>query len=193
MTLGKNLENGTTQTEYAYNVAGGLASTAFYVAGKAVEALTGNFFERRVGMPNSGYCSLIIKGDDLDLDLIADTLKITASEKRKKGEIINSVIGEIQYDFIRFDEKMSGKYNPDKTLIALLNKLMDYEVFLKNLSVSACVYIKCYVQSDYAQIGYMLSAMTLSKIAQLGIDLELSILSWGGVKKSKTKKKKKGK
>ncbi len=43
MTLGKNLENGTTQTEYAYNVAGGLASTAFYVAGTAVEALTGNF------------------------------------------------------------------------------------------------------------------------------------------------------
>ena len=37
-------------------------------------------------MSNSGYCSLIIKGDNLDLDLIAETLKITVSEKRKKGK-----------------------------------------------------------------------------------------------------------
>lgn len=47
-------------------------------------------------MSNSGYCSLIITGDKLDLDFIEDTLKIEASEKRKKGEIINRVIGEAQ-------------------------------------------------------------------------------------------------
>ena len=56
----------------------------------------------------------------MDLDLIEDTLKTKASEKRKKGEIINSVIGEIQNDFIRFDEKGGRKYNPNKTLCALL-------------------------------------------------------------------------
>ena len=144
-------------------------------------------------MSNSGYCSLIIKGDNLDLDLIAETLEITVSEKRKKGEIINSIIGEIQYDFIRFDEKMDGKYNPDKTLTGLLNKLMANEAFLKKLSEDACIYIDCFVQSDYAQINYVLSSKTLSKISQLGIDLEISIFSWGGVEDKKEKKRKKGK
>lgn len=145
-------------------------------------------------MSNSGYCSLIIKGDDLDFDLIEETLKIEVSEKRRRGEVVNRTIGAVQSDFIRFNEKVSGKYNPDKTLISLLNKLMDHEVFLKNLSQRAAVFINCYVQSDYAQINYVLSVETLNKIAQLGIGLEISIFSWGGVKdKKKDKKKKKNK
>ena len=141
-------------------------------------------------MSNSGYCSLIISGDHLDLDLIEGTLKIAASEKKKKGEICNNVIGEVQSDFIRFDEKMNGKYNPDMTLLTLLDRLLDNKIFLKELSLKACIYIKCYVQSDYAQINYTLSAMTLSKIAQLGIGLDISVLSWGGVKDKKKKKHK---
>lgn len=145
-------------------------------------------------MSNSGYCSLILKGNKLDLDLIEETLNISSSEKHKKGEIFNSIIGEVQYDFIRFNEKMDGKYNPNETLIRLLNKLIENEEFLKELSKKACIYITCYVQSDYAQVNYMLSADTLKKIAQLGIGLEISILSWGGVKdKKKGKKGKKGK
>lgn len=144
-------------------------------------------------MSNSGYCSLIITGNKLELDLIAETLKIEVSEKRRRGEIFNRVIGEVQRDFIRFDEKMNGKYNPDKILATLLNKLMDNEDFLKNLSKNSSIYIKCYVQSDYAQVNYVLSAKTLNKIVQLGIDLEISVLSWGGVKDKKKKKKKKKK
>lgn len=144
-------------------------------------------------MSNSGYCSLIITGDNLDLDLIEDTLNIKASEKQKKGEIFNSIIGEVQYDFIRFDEKMYGKYNPNETLIILLNKLIENKNFLKDLSKKACIYIKCYVQSDYAQVNYMLSPNALNKIAQLGLGLQISILSWGGVKDKKKKKGKKGK
>ena len=142
-------------------------------------------------MSNHGYCSLVISGDDLDLDLIEKTLNIEASEKTKKGEVVNSVIGEPQSDVISFDEKVKGKYNPDKTLMILLDKLTDNEEYLKELNQKACIYIKCYVQSDYAQIYYTLSAMTLNKIAQLGIDLDISILSWGGVKKDKKNKKKK--
>lgn len=60
-------------------------------------------------MSNSGYCSLIITGDNLDFSLIEETLKIEASEKRKKGEIVNRVIGAVQNDFLRFDEKNGWK------------------------------------------------------------------------------------
>lgn len=140
-------------------------------------------------MLNSGYCSLIVTGEDLELDLIEETLKMVASEKWKKGEIFNSIIGEVQSDFIRFNEKTSGKYNPNESLIILLDKLIDNEVFLKKLSEKAYIYITCYVQSDYAQVNYMLSAKALNKITQLGIELEISTLSWGGVKDKKKKRK----
>lgn len=140
-------------------------------------------------MSNSGYCSLIVTGDNLDLDLIEETLNIASSEKWKKGEIFNSVVGKAQSDFISFNEKMKGKYNPDKTLTALLNRLMDNEVFLKDMSKKAHVYINCYVQSDYAQINYMLASETISKAAKLGVGIEISILSWGGVKDKKKRKR----
>ena len=66
---------------------------------------------------------------------------------------------------------------------------MDNEAFLVNMRKNTCIYMKCYVQSDYAQINFTLSTRTLYRIAQLGIDLEVSILSWGGVKDRKNKKK----
>lgn len=46
-------------------------------------------------MSNSGYCSLIVKGNKLDLDLIEETLNISSSEKHKKGEIFNSIIRSV--------------------------------------------------------------------------------------------------
>lgn len=132
-------------------------------------------------MPDSGYCSLIIKGDNLDLDAIEDALKLVASVKCKKGEKIDSVVGECENDFIRFDEKPNGEYNQDQVLNTLLDKLMVHQSYLKDLKQKASVFIVCYVQSDYAQVTYTLSAVTLNKVSQLDIDFKTSIFSWGGV------------
>ena len=139
---------------------------------------------------NSGFCSLIVEGNNLDLDLIEKTLRIEAWKKWKKGEIINDIIGKIEKDFIRFNEKTEGKYNPDETMTALINKLMENKEFIKELSKKAYICLVCYVQSDYAMIGYTLSAKTLNMINELGVDLEISIFSWGGVKDDRKKKKK---
>ena len=144
-------------------------------------------------MSKSGFCSLIIEGDNLDFDLIEETLEMEATEKRKKGEMVNSIIGKMDHDLICFEERGEGKYNPDAVLIILLNKLENKDVFLKDLSQKAHVYIRCFVQSDYAQIYYMLSAEMLQKISQLDIDLGMSIFSWGGVKDDRKKKKRKEK
>ena len=150
----------------------------------------GGLFEMGLDMSNRGFCSLIVEGDNLDLDLIEKTLKMEASKKRKKGEIVNDIIGEMKNDSIRFDEKTMGEYNPDKTMFALINKLMDNKTFIKDLSNRAHIYLVCYVQSDYAMIDYTLSAKTLNVINELGVDLEISIFSWGGVKDDRKKKKK---
>lgn len=132
-------------------------------------------------MPDSGYCSLIIRGDNLDLDAIEDALEMAASKKWKKGEKVGSIVGECQDDYIRFDEKPIGEYNQDKVLKSLLDKLIIHESYLKELKQKASMFIVCYIQSDYAQITYMLSATALNKVAQLGIDFKTSIFSWGGV------------
>lgn len=157
----------------------------------------GKIFERRISMandmPNSGFCSLIVRGDNLDLDLIEKTLNLEASDKWRKGEIINDIVGEMEDNFIRFNEKLDGKYNPNKTLQSLINKLMNNKSFLEDLNKKAYICLVCYIQSDYAMIGYTLSVETLNMIVQLGVDLDISILSWGGVKDDGKKKKKRRK
>lgn len=136
-------------------------------------------------MQNSGYCSLIITGENLDFDLIEKNLKIKVSEKWKKGQLINVVVGESKKDFIRFNKKMEMKLNPNQTLNLLLDNLLRSEKFLLDLKKESEMYIKCYVQSDYAQINYVLSPEVLIKIVKLGIELEICVISWGKVEDKK--------
>ena len=41
-------------------------------------------------------------------------------------------------------------------------------------------FIYCYVQSDYAQVNYVISSEVIKKISLLDLNLKISLLSWGG-------------
>ena len=140
---------------------------------------------------DSGFCSFVVKGDHLDFDFLEETFKMKVFTKHKAGEIVRKE--KMESDFIRFNEEPSGKYNPDETLIALAGKLLENKDIVKDLSEKARTWLVCYIQSDYAMMGYTLSAKALSMVAELGIDLGISIFSWGGVRDDRKKKKKKDK
>ena len=78
-------------------------------------------------------------------------------------------------------------------MIALAGKLLENKDIVKDLSEKARTWLVCYIQSDYAMMGYTLSAKALSMVAELGIDLGISIFSWGGVRDDRKKKNKKKK
>lgn len=130
---------------------------------------------------NGSYCSLIIKGNNLNFDEIQEKLGIKASKKFIQGEVISKVIGKNKFDLIRFDEKIDELNLINYALDNILNLVLLHKSYVKSLQKKYDVILKCFVQSDNAQINYIISKDIISKIADVGIDLKISILSWGKI------------
>lgn len=129
---------------------------------------------------NSGYCSFIIKGIGLSFNEIEDELGIKASKKFVEGKITSKVIGKNEFDLIRFDKEIDDEHTPNQTLDDILNIMLPHEDYIKNMQKKHDVSLKCFVQSDSAQVNYRIAPDIMSKLVRVGIDLEISVLSWGG-------------
>jgi len=132
-------------------------------------------------MINIGNCGLIIRGHKLNFDEIENNLKINPSRAVKKGEVISKVVGESEYDLWVYEMKMDDTKKIDQILRDLLSIISPRKAYIQSIAKYADVRIKCYVQSDDAQIYFELSPNAINELASLGIRLEISILSWGGV------------
>lgn len=133
-------------------------------------------------MANSGSCSLLIRGDNLDFNEIEKNLQVKPSRIVKKGEIYSKVIGKSQYDIWILDIKFDNRGAPEDALMNLTSIIHPFKEYVKKLSEIADIRIKCYVQSEYAQLNFELSSRVISELANLNVKMEISILSWGAVK-----------
>lgn len=128
----------------------------------------------------TGYCSLIIKGETLDFNEIEKSLGLKASKKYTKGKIVSKVIGVNEFDLIRFDKKMIESQSLDRTLELLLNEILPNKEYIKIMQKECEIVLKSFIQSSNAQVRFDITPDNLARISQLGIKLEVSILSWGG-------------
>lgn len=132
-------------------------------------------------MINSGICSLIIRGNKIDFGEIDINLKVKPTKIIKRGDVLSKTIGPSQYDIWIYEIKHDESGDPNKTLKNLLSIFKPSGDFLRMTSKSIDVSVKCFVQSDLAQIGFEFSPEVIRDLADIGIKFELSILSWGGV------------
>lgn len=133
-------------------------------------------------MIDSGKCSLIIRGNKLNFVEIEENLNIKPSRIVRHGEIISKTIGESQCDVWVLEMGIDENVLPDKALESLLSTIMSAKAYLQSIANYADLVIKCYVQSDYAQIHFDISPNVLRTLAEFDIKFEISILSWGGAK-----------
>ncbi|MBL1229828.1 DUF4279 domain-containing protein [Enterococcus sp. BWB1-3] len=131
---------------------------------------------------NTGYCSFIVKGHGINFKEIEQKLKTEATKIFKEGQITSEVIGKNEFDLIRFDKEFINESNPNEVLKGLLEQLLPLNSYIEEINNESDVYIKCFLQSNSAQINFRISPEVMNKIAILGIDFEVSILSWGGSK-----------
>jgi hypothetical protein len=132
-------------------------------------------------MDNHGNCSLIIRGSELNFKEIENNLKVTPSRVVKKKEIISELVGESEYDLWVYEMKLDDVKKLNQILTVLLLTLNPCKAYMQNVSNYSDVRIKCYIQSDYAQINFELLPDIIKELANMEIKLEFSILSWGGV------------
>lgn len=127
-----------------------------------------------------GYCSLIISGTDLDSDSIEQNLNLKATQKYEHIEILDREAGGSRTEILQFSQMVDDKTSPETALDVLLNSILPAKEFVQELTASADVYLRCYIQSDYARLRWRFSSAVLQKAADLGIEMETSVLSWGG-------------
>lgn len=65
---------------------------------------------------------------------------------------------------------------------SILTMISSSKEYLQSLTCYAELIIKCYIQSEYAQINFGFSPKILNDLAKMNIKFEISILSWRMVK-----------
>jgi len=134
----------------------------------------------------SGTCSLIIQGKDiLDFDEIDEKIGVLSTAKYKKGDVFSkSSPNKIPNDLWIYDCNIDKYIDVNEALCDLLNKIKVSKEYIRQLSGLSDVCIRCYVQSDLAQIGFDLSPYIINELANVNVRFEISILSWGEVEKN---------
>lgn len=130
----------------------------------------------------SGSCGIIIRGkNELNFDFISKNLMIKPTRIVKKGEIVNESAGVVKSDVWIYEVKFVRGGDINSTLEELLVTLLPYKNVISDLCNYSEICIRCYMQSELAQIGVDFQPNVISMLAELDIKFELSILSWGAV------------
>lgn len=130
-------------------------------------------------MDNSGHCSLVISGENLNLTKISEDLQLQPTKRVRKGEKLK-IGGECPQDVWAYHIQVDELTAPDRALETLLLTIGQNGNYLRQLADEADVRVKCYVQSDYAQVFFRFSPDVIRALANLNIPFDISILSWGG-------------
>ena len=130
-----------------------------------------------------GVLSLMISGDGLDFAAIEKGLALSATDTRTKGELLNKLPPIVSEEDCWLHEiQLSDKKGSDPGMHALLSVLEAACDTLAALRARHEVILRLYIQSEYAQIFYRLMPDTLSRLARIGLPLEVSMVSWGGLR-----------
>jgi hypothetical protein len=127
--------------------------------------------------------SLMVSGERLDFEAISRDLTLQSTDTRTKGELLNKLPPIIsEEDCWLYEIALTDNEGLDPRMQALLEALEKAAAPLAELRARFEVTLRLYVQSDYAQIFYRLMPDTLRRLAAIGLPLEVSVLSWGGLR-----------
>lgn len=119
--------------------------------------------------------SLIIKGEVTEdhfhnLNFLSRVGKISF---RNKGEIISRVVPPLDMNVFTFTFDLCGEDDISR-FISIINDL-DTDKLKENNDVR----LRLFLQSDNAQVYFLLPQDVIQAVAGLNIDMEISVLSWG--------------
>jgi hypothetical protein len=124
----------------------------------------------------------MIIGANLPLEEITNTLGIEPTKVIRQGDMLNRlpliVAGEDEWIYARELESPQGR---DEIMRTILEKIAESRDGLEKVKQYGEVRLRLHVQSNYAQMVYCLMPETLNDLAQIGIPLDISSVSWGEI------------
>ena len=119
-----------------------------------------------------------IYDENLDFDHISKHMKMMPVSITKRGQQITKN-KKAPFDSWRYKQRIYDWEKMDEPLVELLDELLEHRDFISTLQGRyKTVRITCYLRSELAQIGFVISANSIEKLNQLGIDLGFDIFSF---------------
>jgi len=132
-------------------------------------------------MDYTGSWSFIICGNQLDFEEIKEKIKLIPTRVTRKGDIKSKVTGVSQYDIWIYEQKFVSRSEIMESMENLLKILKPSQEYIHEIANKFNVAMRCYIQSDLAQVGMIIPSRMVVELATMDLNLEISIFSWGGV------------
>jgi len=124
--------------------------------------------------------TLMLRGINLDFDEISKQLSLNPTKTGQKGD--RGLTDDFWFYSREYNYKHDGEEVSSDGINELLLTFLDEIKSIKELNIQALSKrIWVFVQSNFAQFGFSISNDTLCKMADLGLPLDFSMLSWGEV------------
>lgn len=123
--------------------------------------------------------SFIVKG--CDLNMVDNLIKVKATQFYSVGDCISGCLPPLSENLWIFTKKFCEHRFMDYMVQDVIKTCeLDSEKIKFINDIGRCC-LRISIQSDYAQIGIDISNKSIQSLSSIGIDVEMSIFSWGGV------------
>lgn len=132
----------------------------------------------------SGSFVFSVSDLNLDFDELENRIPIKPTKIIKKGQMVGkSESISAPYDIWSYEVRIQGAENDIFAYLSLLiDNLLPYSKYINEARIQyEEVVINCYLRSDLAQIGFKMNNNIISKLEDLGLDVDFHILSFGQV------------
>lgn len=127
-----------------------------------------------------GRCSILINSEAVSADTISELLGVVPTRMVKKGKLLSKALNTYAprngwfYDVVCENlEEINVSLQVVAKLCLLCNeKLRAYD--------DVDIKIRCFINSELAQVGFGISAETLAMLADTHKEFEITMFSWGG-------------
>jgi hypothetical protein len=131
------------------------------------------------GQQENIYMRIIGENIPIDFEDIKKNLPIVPSRIIKKGDKYRYAIAE--NDQIIYDAEIKDGEDIINSINSLLESFLPYKDYISDISQKYFLSLRLYLSSDFAEMYCLLPQEVMKKIAKLHLNLEISILSFGGV------------
>ncbi|WP_191089480.1 DUF4279 domain-containing protein [Paenibacillus spiritus] len=127
-----------------------------------------------------GEFSFVTVDDSINFDEMSKDINLVPSRVIRKGEMVGYTKQKAPFDVWSFSIKFDKGEDISSTLEQLLQLLISRSEAIKALSKQyKQVRIDLYLRSEYGQLGIEFTKESFDKLAQLGIGMDIHILSFG--------------
>lgn len=130
---------------------------------------------------NESRFSLIIAGNDLDMDALSASLGLEPTKLIHKDDVLGRIPAPVVADKDQwmYSVNLVNEIEADEALNDLLTQLIARKDLIQELAARYTLTLRLFVRSDMARMVYNLAPATLANLCAIGLPLEISSISWG--------------